>query len=113
MWREARQDCEITLLPAFFCGIIMELSVNKQFMNPVETGVASSFITELLKFIPFLRSSTIIQAVLSIVVTCIVTLVSKGDFSFNGIVLALIVSLTTYKTLTEPLADAVGSKSQA
>lgn len=76
-------------------------------------GLASSVVTELFKFIPFLRKNGLTQALTAIVVVVVASFISNGyTFSFDNFVKVLVTALVSYKAVIEPLASTMDTSSQ-
>ena len=81
--------------------------------NAILAGFVSSVVSEVFKFIPFIRDNTIARAVTIIVVTLVASFVAEGKFNLEGFVAAAVVALTSYRTIVQPIATATGSATQA
>lgn len=85
-------------------------------LAPYFIGLASSALTELLKLIPALNSSTIVRALTAIVVMIAVTLFSMGFnlVAFDWAVFGQVViwALVNYKMIVQPVAITVSSPTQ-
>ena len=81
-------------------------------MDIVQIGIAGALVSEALKFIPILRQNSITKALTAIVVTLVIALFTSRTFSFEGFVAALIVALTTYTAVLQPVMKAAGASSQ-
>jgi uncharacterized membrane protein len=74
------------------------------------TGAIGSVLTELFKFIPALSKSSLRKAITAVVITTLTvlgyTLVAAHEpFTLELVVLSLIFSLGTYKTIVEPVTE--------
>ncbi len=80
--------------------------------NSILVGTLSSVATEILKFIPFLRSNEITIAVTNIVVVAIGVVASTGTLTVTSFVSALGVSIATYLAAVKPVSGNLGLRSQ-
>lgn len=80
--------------------------------NSIVAGIASSIVTEILKFIPFLRSNDITIAIVNILVVAIATYATSGTITFTSFLTALAVSITTYLAAVKPVSVTAGFSSQ-
>lgn len=79
-------------------------------LTTVQIGVLSAVITELLKYIPFLNSNSLIKAVTSIVVCVVGALYFTGSQDYVQVIL---IAFATYKVLVQPIGQVVGIRTQA
>lgn len=77
-------------------------------LGVVATGVISSGLTELFKFVPFLSKNSLTKALTAIVVVAVVSFVTNGlTWSLENAIGTLVFSFGTYKAFIEPVRDSL------
>lgn len=83
-------------------------------INPAVVGLISSVITEVFKYIPFLRQNALTQAITAIVITGVVAFFANNMvFSLDNVVASLVFALVSYKTLIQPIATTTAMRTQS
>ena len=82
-------------------------------MDSITIGFVSAFVTEVLKFVPFLRQNAITQAITAIVVIAVTTFFTTKDFSATGLITSVVAALGSYKAIVQPVAASAGFTSQS
>ena len=80
--------------------------------TPISIGIISAIVTEIFKFVPALRQNALVQALVAIVVIAGTTLATGGSFTGDSLVGSLVVALTTYKSVVQPLSKTFNYSSQ-
>jgi hypothetical protein len=82
-------------------------------LSTAVTGLVSSVISEIFKFIPALRKNELVSTIVAIIVVAIAAFVSNGmTWSIDNAIAVLVFSLVSYKTVVQPLAQSVNSPTQ-
>lgn len=80
--------------------------------NVAILGFASSVITELFMFVPFLRKNSLTAAITAIIVLLALSYFSAGKLTIDGFAMALVFALTSYKAIVQPFTKTVGLVTQ-
>ncbi len=80
--------------------------------DTVIVGAVGSVLTELFKLFPFIRENVVFRTAVTIIVLVVGNLITEGKFNWESLVGSLIIALTTYRTLIQPIAQSTGLRSQ-
>lgn len=83
----------------------MELSV-------VQIGFIASLLTEIFKLFPVLGNNSLTKSLVAIMITTVIVYFYGSEFSTEGIVMALVVALTSYKMVIKPVAKQLDFSTQ-
>ncbi len=75
-------------------------------------GALTPIITELLKLFPILRTNSLVTSIIAIILVLIGNFLTEGKFTLDSFVASIVIALTTYKMLVQPLAETGGLRSQ-
>lgn len=75
-------------------------------------GICASVVTEILKFVPQIRQSAVLTGLTTVIVVAVGVFIANGQFSWTSFFNALVFSFASYKVAVQPVAGAMGLKSQ-
>ena len=81
-------------------------------MNPLYIGILTSVVSEILKLVPQLNSSSLVKSVVVFVVALVGTYLF-GSVNPQDYAETLIAAFATYKLLVQPAAEYTGLKTQS
>ena len=75
-------------------------------------GTVTSIITEFAKYIPFINTNSFTRSLTAIVLLIIGSFITAGGFTWEKFLESVVFSLTAYKVVVQPTADATAMKTQ-
>lgn len=81
-------------------------------LDVIELGFISSVVTEVLKLFPIFNKNAFVKSLVAIVVTTGVVFIMGSEFTVEAVVTSLVVALTSYKMIVQPIASEAGLSTQ-
>lgn len=81
-------------------------------LDLIQLGFISSVVTEVLKMLPMLNKNSFVKSMVAILVTTGVVFVMGSEFTVEAVVMALVVALTSYKMVVQPITKEAGLSTQ-
>jgi hypothetical protein len=84
-------------------------------INPSDAvlGLCASIVTEIIKYVPFVRNNALASSIVAIIVVAVGTFVSSGVFTWPTFLNSLASAFLSYKIIVQPIARDVGMRTQA